>query len=186
LDQLIEEIDFIVAERRNLRARGVHLIVTHLDHIPGTICAPGEMVGDVSLGGIPSPTSFGLSHLSLLMIDCFCRYRLPLSAWRIEQIMNSDPFYVDYAANQIDFDQICAKPDSRTVRVYVPRIQRRMEAVFRDRGLVVDPLQILISEPTETNVIVYRLKATVEIVHIDRHKTVTLGHTIPRSSRMHR
>ena len=95
LNQLIEEIDFIVAERRNLRARGVHLIVTHLYHLPGTICAPGEMIGDVSLGGFPSPTSFGFSHLSLLMVDCFCRYRLPLTAWRIEQIMNSDPFYGD-------------------------------------------------------------------------------------------
>jgi hypothetical protein len=44
-----------------------------------------------------------------------------------------------------------------------------METVFQDRGLMVDPLQILTSEPTETNVIVYRLKATVEIVHIDKH-----------------
>jgi hypothetical protein len=169
LNQLIEEIDFIVAERRSLRARGVHLIVTHVNHIPGTICAPGEIVGDVSLGGIPSPVSFGLSHLSLLMMDCFCRYRMPLSAWRIVQIMNSDPFYIDYAANQIDFDHIVARPDSRNVRVCVPRIQRRMETVFQDRGLMVDPLQILTSEPTETNVIVYRLKATVEIVHIDKH-----------------
>ena len=127
------------------------------------------MIGDVSLGGFPSPTSFGFSHLSLLMMDCFCRYRMPLTAWRIEQIMNSDPFYVDHAANQIGHDKIITKPDSRTVRVYVPRIQRRMETVFKDRGLMVDPLQILTSEPTETNVIVYRLKATVEIVHIDKY-----------------
>jgi hypothetical protein len=169
LNQLIEEIDFIVAERRDLRVRGVHLIVTHLDHMPGTICAPGEMVGDVSLGGSTSPASLGLSHLSLLLLDCFCRYRMPLTASRIEQIMNSDPFYIDYAANQIGFGQIIAKPDNRAVRVYVPRIQRRMETVFRDRGMMIDPLQVLTSGPTESNVTVYRLKATVEIVHIDKH-----------------
>ena len=43
-----------------------------------------------------------------------------------------------------------------------------METVFQEVGLKVDPLQTLISEPTDSNVIVYRLKATVEIVHIDK------------------
>ena len=74
----------------------------------------------------------------------------------------------DYAANQIGCDQVVAKPDSRTARVYAPRIQKRMETVFQEVGLKVDPLQTLISEPTDSNVIVYRLKATVEIVHIDK------------------
>jgi hypothetical protein len=167
--QLIEEVDFLLALRRHIQARGIHLIVTHLDHLPGTICAPGEIIGDISLGGSPSPTSLGLSQMSLLLMDCLWRYRMPLSALRIEQIMNSDPFYVNYAVNQIGHDQIIAKPDSRNVRVCAPRIQKRMGAVFHQLGLRVDPLQILTSEPTDSNAIVYRLKATVEIVHIDKH-----------------
>jgi hypothetical protein len=166
--ELQEELAFLLAERRDLQQRGLHLILTHLDHIPNTICAPGEIIGDISLSGSPTPTSLGLSQMSLILMDCLCRYRIPLTALRIEQIMNSDLFYVDYAANHIGYDQIVAKPNCRTARVCVPRIQKRMEAVFEKLGLKVDPLQILISEPTDSNVIVYRLKATVEIMHIDK------------------
>ncbi len=167
--ELQEELAFLLAERRDLQQRGLHFILTHFHHIPGTICAPGETIGDISLGGFPTPTSLGLSQMSLLLMDCLCRYRMPLTASRIEQIMNSDPFYVDYAANQIGYKQIIAKPDSRNIRVCVPRIQKRMEPVFQELGLRVDPLQILTSEATDSNVIVYRLKATVEIVHVDKY-----------------
>jgi hypothetical protein len=169
--QLIEEVDFLLAERRHLRARGVHLIVEHLDHVPGTVCAPGEMIGNIAVGGLHEPVPLGLSHMSLLLVDCLCRNRLPLSAQRIEQIMNTDPFYIHYAANRIGYDQTIGKPDGRTVRVYVSRIRKRMDTVFQELGVRIDPLQILTSEATDSNVIVYRIKATVEIVHrgnIDR------------------
>ena len=165
LDPLVKEIEFILAERRNLRARGLHLIVSHLDHVPGTICAPGEMIGDISLG-LPIPTSLRLSQMSLLLMDCFCRHRIPLTASCIEQIMISEPFYVDYAANRIGDDRVFAKPDSRTVRVCVSRIRKQMEMIFQELGLTIDPCQILTSEATDSNVTVYRLKATVEIMHV--------------------
>lgn len=167
--RLVEEVDFQLAQRRHLRARGIHLIVTHLYHLPGTFCAPGEMIGDILISRMTEPISLGLSQMSLLLMDCLCRYRTPLTALRMEQIMNSDPFYLDYAANQIGNDQIIAKPDRRTARVCVPRIQKRMESVFQGLGLRVDPLQILTSEPTDSNVVIYRLKATVEIIHIDKY-----------------
>ena len=77
-------------------------------------------------------------------------------ARRIEQIMNTDSFYVHYAANRIGHQQVIAKPDSRTVRVYVSRIWNRMQKVFQEVGLKIDPRQILASEPTDSNVIVYR------------------------------
>jgi hypothetical protein len=169
LGQLIEEVDFLLAERRHLRSRGVHLIVKHFDHVPGTVCAPGEMIGDISLGGLNEPVPLGFSHMSLLLMDCLCRYRLPLSAQRVEQIMNTDRFYIHYAANQIGYDQTIAKPDSRTVRVYVSRIRKRMDTVFQEHRLRLDPLQILTSESTDSNVTVYHLKATVEIVHKRGH-----------------
>jgi hypothetical protein len=107
--------------------------------------------------------------MSLLLMDCLCRYRLPLSAQRVEQIMNTDRFYIHYAANQIGYDQTIAKPDSRTVRVYVSRIRKRMDTVFQEHRLRLDPLQILTSESTDSNVTVYHLKATVEIVHKRGH-----------------
>jgi hypothetical protein len=165
--QLIEELDFRLAQRRHLRQRGMHLIVTHSCHMPGTLCASGEMIEDIAIGGQPQPRSLGLSHMSLLLIDCLCRHRAPLTALRIEQIMNTDPFCVHYAANRIGRNQCVAKPDRKSVRVYVPRIWRQMEKVFRDIELNIDPEEVLLSKTTDSNVVVYQLKATLEIVHVD-------------------
>ena len=163
--QLIEEVDFLLAEGRHLRARGVHLIVTHRDHVPGTICAPGEMIGEIALGGFLEPVSLGLAHMSLLLMDYLCRYRMPLSALRIEQIMNTGPFYVHYAANKIRRHQVIARPDRNTVRVYIGRIRKQMENVFREVGLNLDLRQVLVSEMTDSNVPIYKLKVTAEIAH---------------------
>lgn len=175
LSQLVQEVECALAERRHLRARGVHLIVTHLHHIPGTLCAPGEIIGDISIGGLPEPVSLGLSHKSLLLTDCFCRYRLPLTALRIEEIMNTDPFYLAYGSNRIGRSQTLARPDRNDVRVYIPRVRRRMEDLFRKIGLNVDSDQIVASEATETNVATYRLKATVEFVHLGITRKTNVG-----------
>jgi len=166
--QLIQEVHVALAERRDLRQRGIHLIITHarVDHVPGTACSAGEMIGDVAIGGVLGPVSLGLSDTSKLLIDCFCRYRMPLTALRIEQIMNSDPFYFHYAANRIGRTHV-ALPDRSSVRVYVWRIREQMEKVLRELGLRFDAQRILVSEATETNTLVYRLKATVEFLHVD-------------------
>jgi hypothetical protein len=167
--QLLQEVDFVLAQRRHFRVRGPHFIVTHIEHVPDTKCLPGERVGDVALAWSPAPLSLGLSETSMILWDCLLRYRMPLSARRIEEIMSTDPFYVDYAANRIGRGQVTALPDRRTVRVYVPRIWKQIERVFGDLGICRDPRQVLVSETTDTNVLVYRLRATSELVHIDQH-----------------
>jgi hypothetical protein len=167
--ELVQELDVALAERRDLRQRGVHLIVTHLDHVPGTVCSAGETIGDIALGGFPEPIPLGLSHISHFLLDCFCRYRMPLTASRVEEIMSTDPFYTNYAANRLGHNEAIARPDRNTIRVYIWRIRRQLDKVFQQLGLSLDPETILISEVTDTNVFVYRLKATVEFLHIDRH-----------------
>lgn len=164
--QLVQEVDVALAERRDLRQRGIHMIVSHLRHIPGTACSAGEMIGDISIGGFLEPVSLGFSETSLILMDCFCRYRMPLTALRIEEIMNSDPFYAHYAANRIGRNCVVL-PDRSSIRMYVWRIRKQMEKVFQDVGLRFDPQQILISEMTETNTLVYRLRATVEFLHVN-------------------
>ena len=165
--ELVQEVDVALAERRHLRQRGVHLIVTHLDHVPETLCSAGEMIGDIALGGYPELVSLGLTHMSHLLVDCFCRYRMPLTAMRIEEIMNTDPFYVNYAANRVGRNQVIARPDRDTTRVYVWRIRKQLEKVFRKLALGLDAQHVLVSETTETNLLVYRLKATVEFLHVN-------------------
>ena len=165
-NQLIQEVDFLLAEKRHLRERGIHLIVTHLGHVTGTLCAAGEWVGNIALGGLPEPLSFGFAQMSLFLVDCFCRYRMPLTASRIEEIMTTDPFYARYGEN--GHNSIAALPDRTNVRIYVPRIHKRMEQVFRKAAIDLDPRNVLVAELTESRILAYRLKATVEFLHVDR------------------
>jgi hypothetical protein len=92
---------------------------------------------------------------------------MPLTAMRIEEIMNTDPFYVNYAANRVGRNQVIARPDRDTTRVYVWRIRKQLEKVFRKLALGLDAQHVLVSETTETNLLVYRLKATVEFLHVN-------------------
>jgi hypothetical protein len=165
--QLAEEVSFVLALRRSLHACGVHLIVEHRNHERGTFCAPGEMVGAIWLGGIPEPVPLVLAPMSLILTDCLCRHRMPITALRIEQIMKSDPFYVHYGTNIREGEHVIRRPDRRTVKVYVGRIREQMKEVFEQVGLSIDPRQVLTSEVTDSNVVVYRLRATVEVVHVD-------------------
>lgn len=166
LAQLVEEVDVALAERRHLRARGVHLIITHLDHISGTLCAPGEMIGDIAIATRLGPVSLGLTHMESLLVDCVFRYRRPLSALNIEEIMCSDPFYLFYASNGAGHSQLISRPDRRTAKTYFPRIRKRMEKVFGEIGLAIAADQVLTSECTDSKIALYQFKGTYEVMHI--------------------
>lgn len=165
--ELVEAIDVTIAGRRHLRARGVHLVIKHLYHLRGTQCAQGEMVGDIMLGGLVSPLSLGLSPRAMLIIDCLYRYRMPLTAARLAQILNTDPFYVNQGANGNDGIAVALDFDQRLIRVYVDRILNRMAAVCCEYRVSIDPRQVIKCTPTESNLTAYSLHATVECVHID-------------------
>lgn len=165
---LVEEVDFTLTEKRHIRARGVHLIITHLYHLPGTRCTPGEMVGDIALAGMPEPLSLGLSPRAMLIIDCLSRYRVPLTSQRIEYILNNDPFYAYQATNQKGSVSLRVWFDQRSIRVYVERIQKRLAIALQQARRRIDNVCTLASISTESNVNAYRLNATVEYVHVNR------------------
>jgi hypothetical protein len=165
--ELVIEVDVAIAERRHLRARGIHLLITHLYRLPGTMCAPGEMVGDIALGGVLDPSSLCLSPRAMLIIDCLYRYRIPLTAQRIAHILNTDPFYANQGANGSGGASLAFWFDQRAIRVYMDRIQERMATLFSQFRLSIDPYQVLKCVPTESNQTVYALHATVECRHVD-------------------
>lgn len=167
-NRLVEELDFVLAEQRHLRQRGVPLIITHREHILGTLCAPGEMIADIAIGVFPEPVSLGISDTSLLLMDCLCRYRMPLTARRVEEIMHTDPFYAQYAANGRRRNRYIARPDRHSVRMYVSRIRNQIGKISEEANLSLHPDRILVSEITDSNVMTYRLKATVSYIHISR------------------
>lgn len=163
----IEEMEVSLAVRRHLRARGPHFIVTHRNCVPGAGCLPGEAIDDAALGGFVEPHSLRLARTSLLLMDCLCKYRVSLTALRIEEIMKSEPFYTEYGLRQRGCDQILSRPDRNSVRVYISRIREQMKRVFLECGLNLDPKQVLVAENTDSNTTAYRLRATAEFVHID-------------------
>jgi len=64
---------------------------------------------------------------------------------------------------------VCAATPSRvSIKVHIPRIREQMAKTFIEAGLNLNPHKVLISEATDSNVVVYRLKATVEFLHRSR------------------
>jgi hypothetical protein len=166
LKPVIAEVEFLLAERRQLAAAGSHFILTHGNHEHGFHCTRGETLQQVSLSYRWRESPLHLSPTGLLIFDCVCRYRqTPLTARRIEQILTSDPFYVNLRANAHLGKQKRVRPDHVSISVHMERIREQIAKAAGEMGFTVDPNRILISERTDSNIIVYRLKATVEIRH---------------------
>ena len=165
--RLIEEVDFLLARRRQLRTEGPHFIVVHSGHESGAIgCLPGETIEQISLGHRSLEFPFRLTLMPLLVLDCLCRYRRTmLTAARIEEIMHTDPFYVRYGTRQRRQPKDIGRPNRASVKVYVQRIREHMEKIFGDADLRIDPRNVLIADSTDSNTVAYRLKASVEFVH---------------------
>jgi hypothetical protein len=166
LKPIIAEVEFLLAERRQLAAEGPHLIVTHGNHEYGFHCTRGETLQQVSFSYRWRESPLYLSPTGLLIFDCVCRYRqTPLTARRIEHILTSDPFYVNLGANAHFFKQKRVRPDHVAISVHMERIREQIAKAAGEVGFTVDPKRILVSERTESNIVLYRLKATVEIRH---------------------
>lgn len=166
LKPIVEEIDYLLAERRQLATDGPHFMVTHGHHVPGTLCLRGETVERVCLVHRCHAFPLHLSPTGLLIVDCLCRYHVSsLSATRIEEILTSNPFYIHHGANALRKNKNRIQPNRASIKVYIQRVREQMEKVFREAGLNLAPDRVLISATTDSNVVVYRLRASVELIH---------------------
>ncbi len=166
LRPVIEEVEYLLAERRLLATEGPHFIVTHGNHEHGTLCLPGETVGQVSMVCCWNEFPLHLSPTGLLIVDCLAHYRqVSLTASRIAQILASDSFYVRHGANADGVSRKLVQPSRASIKVHIQRIREQMTKAFSETGLTLDPHRILISETTDSNIIVYRLKASMEFRH---------------------
>jgi hypothetical protein len=107
-----------------------------------------------------------LSPTGLLLVDLLCRYRRTLlTAARIEQIMLTEPFYTHHGANRHQGYRSVALPNRTSIKVHIQRIREQMAKTFIEAGLNLGPGKVLIAETTDSNIVVYRLKASVEVMH---------------------
>jgi len=166
LRPIIEELDYLLAERRQLAAEGPHFIVTHGFHKSGSLCLHGETVERACLMYRWQEYPLHISPTGLLLVDLVCRYRRTLlTAARIEQIMLTDLFYTRHGANRYGGYRSAALPNRTSIKVHIQRIREQMAKTFIEAGLNLHPGKVLIAEPTDSNIVVYRLKASVEFMH---------------------
>lgn len=166
LRPVIEEVEYLLAERRLLAAEGPHFIVTHGNHEHGTLCMPGETLEQVSMVCCWDEFPLHLSPAGLLIVDCLARYRrVSLTASRIARILASDPFYVQHGVNADGGGRKLVRPNRSSIKVHIQRIREQITKAFTETGITLDPYRILISETTDSNIVAYRLKASVEFRH---------------------
>jgi len=165
---VLEAVDLLVAERRELNANGVHFRILHRLHMPHLgQCSPGEEIAAISLLHRGKPIQLRLSLSLRLVFDFLGRHaRLPQSAGQIEVAMRANHFYTQHGTNAGDLSLTRSIPRS-CVRVYADRLRQALGWAFKEAGLTIDPREIIVAEETAANEVGYRIKGTFEWVHVD-------------------
>ena len=168
LTTIIEEVEVLVAEIRELNESGPHFRILHRFHIPGTDCAPGEEVAGVWLVHRGREYHLRLSLALRLLFDYLARHsRLPQSATQIEAGIRSELFYTTHASAVMSIERFNRSIPRSYVRVYIERLRAGLTDAFVRAGLLKDVAKVLISQETVMNEVSYRLEATFEWVHHD-------------------
>ena len=165
---IIDEVDVLVAEIRELNAGGPHFRILHRFHRPGSDCAAGEEVAGIYLIHHGREFFVRLSLALRLLFDYLARHsRLPQSAAQIEAGIRADRFYSQHSTTAMGKDKFTRSIPRSCVRVYIERLRSALENVFLEAGLFLDVHAVVVAEETVMNEVGYRLKANYEWVHTD-------------------
>jgi hypothetical protein len=168
LSSIIEEVDVLLAEIRELSASGPHFRIIHRFHRPGSECTPGEEIFAVYLVHRGREFSLPLSLALRILFDYLARHsRLPQSAAQIEAGIRGDRFYTQHAAAAMGKGKFTRSIPRSYVRVYIGRLRSALARAFRKADMSMDPRDVLLSEATVMNESGYRLKATIEWFHME-------------------
>lgn len=165
---VIAEIEYMLHTRSVLKAKGPHFRIFHKLHVPGTTCAPGEEIAGISVMGPVQEEAIPMSLAMLLVFDRLARHsHLPQLAVQIVRGIERDPFCQQHGRNASSHTRLVTKISLSELKVYFQRIKLALERAFRKAGIPVDPGAVLVKEETQSNRAAWRLKASVEWVHVD-------------------
>lgn len=166
LRRIVEELDYLMAKRRQRAGECPRFVVIHGHHQPGTDCLHSETVEKASLLFGSKEIPLHLSPTGLLIVDCLSRFRrTPLSTAHIERILASDPFYLRHGANALGGSRPVARPKRASIKVYIQRIRLQIGKAIAAAGIDTKAETILTSETTDSNVVVYGLSVSVAVRH---------------------
>ncbi len=166
LVRVVEEVEYLLARRRRRAQERPRLTVVHSHHQPGTICLPGESIESAHLSYPEWEIPIHLSPPGLVVCDCMARHHhTPLSVARMERILAGDPFYRRLGANGFERAEETPIFTRAALRVYIARLREQIAKALRKGGSMVPPDDALVSEPTDSNVVVHRINLPVAVVH---------------------
>ena len=141
-------------------------MVVHGYHQPRTICLPGESIEGAHLLYPENEIPVYLSPQGLMVCDCMVRHhQMLLSVARMERILARDPFYQRLGTNGFGRVEETPKFTRVALRVYIARLRQQISKALSKGGSMVLPEDALISETTDSNVVLHRINLPVEIVH---------------------
>ena len=165
-DPIIVGVDLLLAELARLASRGPHFLIVHRFRRLGTDCNSGEEVAGIWLMHRGRRFTLRLSTAPAILFDYLARYRwLPQSATQIETGMRDDRFCARHAANTTMAGRKRRRVSRIAVKQYVKRIREALRMTLAEAGITLNPSDILVSEPTTTNEVRYRLRATFHWSH---------------------
>ena len=164
----------LLLELKTLRAGRLHFLIIHRFREPGTVCAAGEEVLSVDLIHRGRQYPLKMSCSQLLLFDYLARSRYAMTTSQIFAGMKADPFVQRHGANSTSQARLRKKIGRSCLKEYILRMRNAFGRAFRKAALNLDPYQVLVSEPTSSNQVCYRLRATVEWIHID-HPSIQRG-----------
>lgn len=166
---VLEEVDVLIAEATELAACGPHCVIVHRFHEPGTDCCPGEEILAVWLIYRGRRYLLHLSTATLLLFDFFARHRrLSQTASQIAAGIRRDPFCARHGKADGTSRRKTRRFARASIKEYVARICQALAGAFAEAGIPLDPRNVLLSDPTVGNQVGYRLRASIEWVHVDR------------------
>lgn len=167
LKSLVEEVEFLVAERNDSLARGFVFKIVHRYRIPGTNCVPGEEVLAISLVYRGREYQLRLAPALLLLGDYLLRHRrFAETATHISAGIQAEGFSSKHARKRRG-SRMYRMPRS-AIRQYIRRLVMAIGVAFEEAHISVDPGTVLLTEESVSNQVLYRWKAaSVEVVHVD-------------------
>lgn len=176
IQRVIEKVDLLLAELREIRSAGPRFRILHRFGRLNCPCEPGEEIVGVFLVHRTREIAVTLSVTSRLLFDYLARHRhLPQNASQIAAGMGVDPFYCRHGTRGSPQGDLIKTISRTSVKEFIKRTRLALERAFLEAHLDLDPEAVLVSEDTFTNEVGYRLRATVELVHIDDQRRGSRG-----------
>lgn len=164
---VVETVDLVLAEAHGLAVSGPHFKVVHRFREPGSNCLPGEEIAWVLLVFRSRECVLGLPLSLRILFDYLARNRrLPQSAAQIAAGLHFDAFSLRHGANARSGAKLTRRFSHSVIKEYVKRLRRALKVALEEVGLKLDPDSVLRSEPTVSNEVRYRLKASVDWIHL--------------------